>query len=300
MNTNEPSNRRSALKREMEVLRRLTEGAEAERAGNLAKAEQAYTEILQKFDSESREARDALIRVLRTGGEQEYAKGSLDEARRYYERWLEIDPSSTEAHNRLLAVQRRLRRRALTRGVVAAAIVAAVLLALGGTWSVGQGYVVFPEVVCDSMGSLCTPTSTPTPTNTFTPTPTPTNTFTPTPTSTFTPTPTETFTPTPTFTHTPTPTPTDTPTITPTPQQHMATTRYSDVGLYDDPTTPLYRPVPFQRGSEVYVCARAAERYAISLQACHLGPWLGWVGVDNVDGPYPELPAEWVTPAPPQ
>jgi hypothetical protein len=50
----------------------------------------------------------------------------------------------------------------------------------------------------------------------------------------------------------------------------------------------------------VFVCAQAADRYAISLQACHLGPWLGWVGIDNLEGPYPELPAEWVTPWPSQ
>ena len=273
----------------------LHKGRTALERGDIGNAEVHFRIILDELDSENVAARSGLAEVCRRGAEQALQKGNLHTAYDYYKRWSELYPDSAEPAvrmgevERLIEKKRRKQQLLKVMGGAIAGIVGIFLL----IWV--NGFIAWPQSVCDNAKFMCTPTMT------YTPTATPTLTPTLTPTATPTLTPTPTFTATPTYTPTPTPTSTPTATPTPTPVQHKAVIRWDTlVGVYANPVGKEFAPVSTIRShTQVYVCARAGDRYLISLHPCHEREPLGWVNVNNVSPVIPPWPKEWITPLPP-
>lgn len=277
-----------AKQRQTEIERLLAKGKQALDAQDFGAAEIQYRRVLDEFDDKNVAAFGGLAEVCRMGGEKALNEGKLFTARDYYQQWIALDARSSEPKVRLAEVDRRIAGARRKRTLQKAALVGALLLALGLLWTVSKSYVALPQPVCNLADFFCTPTPTPTFTNTATATPTFTPTNTPTATATWTP------------TNTATATATLTPTATATPQQYQGDLLYNQVGVYAEPRGEKFATVStLSAGIRVFVCARADKRYLIALTPCHESAPLGWVAVSNVSPVIPSLPETMVTVLPP-
>lgn len=279
----------AAEKRQQEIGEILAQGAQALGRGDLGAAEIQYRRVLDKYDENHPDARGGLAEVCRRGAEQALKDNNLLLAQEYYQRWSEQDSRNNEPRVRLSEVERRLAQAARQRRMrgIMIAVAALILAAFVCSWI--NGFIAWPQAVCGSVSFACTPTAT----STFTHTPT----LTPTPTSTDTATPTAT----PTATYTPTPTLTPTPTPTATPQQYQSEVLYTTlVAVFKEPIgTERATISTIQSKTQVFVCARAGDRYLIALGPCHSTAPLGWMAVSSLSPPFPRFPDSLVTPLPP-
>lgn len=279
----------AAERRQKEISEILTQGAQALGRGDLGAAEIQYRRVLDKYDENHPDARGGLAEVCRRGAEQALKEGNLLLAREYYQRWSELDSRNNEPRVRLSEVERRLAQAVRQRQIRTIAIVAAALILAAFICSWINGFIAWPQAVCNGVSFACTPTATPTLTSTPTLTPTPTSTDTATPTAT------------PTATYTPTPTLTPTPTPTATPQQYQSEVLYSTfVAVFKEPTGAERATIStIQSKTVVFVCARAGDRYQVALGPCHSTTPLGWIAVSSLGPPFPKFPDSLVTPLPP-
>lgn len=279
----------AAEKRQKEIGDILAQGAQALGRGDLGAAEIQYRRVLDKYDENHPDARGGLAEVCRRGAEQALKDGNLLLAREYYQRWGELDSRNNEPRVRLTEVERRLAQAARQRQMRTIAVAAAALIVAAFVCSWLNGFIAWPQAVCNGVSFACTPTVTPTLTYTPTLTPTPTSTDTATPTAT------------PTATYTPTPTLTPTPTPTATPQQYQSEVLYTTfVAVFKGPTgTERATISTIQSKTQVFVCARAGDRYWVALGPCFNTTPLGWMAVSALSPPFPRFPDSLVTPLPP-
>ncbi|MBK9095378.1 MAG: hypothetical protein IPM84_22010 [Anaerolineae bacterium] len=279
----------AAEQRQKEIGEILAQGAQALERGDLGAAEIQYRRVLDKYDENHPDARGGLAEACRRGAEQALKDNNLLLAQEYYLRWSELDSRNNEPRVRLSEVERRLAQTARQRRIRGIVIAAAALILAAFICSWVNGFIAWPQAVCGSVSFACTPTMTPTWTHTPTLTPTPTSTDTTTPTAT------------PTATHTHTPTLTPTPTPTATPQQYQSEVLYTTlVAVFKEPTgTERATISTIQSKTQVFVCARAGDRFLIALGPCHSTTLLGWMAVSSLSPPFPRFPDSLVTPLPP-
>ncbi len=274
----------AAEQQEASIQYYLAQGEKSLEAKDYVSATAFFQEAMD-LDVKRPEARAGLIATYLSRGQRSEQRRQLGSAAAIYEELLRFDPGNSEGKARLRSVRFRTWR---TRVLIAAGLLAALLLVLAQinrmiTWPVAAcGVTAVGEV-------LCTPTAT----ATHTPTATATATDTPTPTATATATPT--FTPTATPTNTATPT--ATPTFTPTPI--ISRPRYDSTGVYPDPYSTRWFAVLFVE-DQVHLCAKAANRYLVARNYCHLTDPLGWVNIDNLAPNFANnFPDYLTTPLPP-
>lgn len=262
----------------------LAQGEKSLEAKDYVSAMEFFQQAME-LDVKRPEVRAGLIAAYLSRGQRSEQRRQLGSAAAIYEELLRFDPGNSEGKARLRSVRFRTWR---TRGLIAAGLLAALLLVLAQV----NRMITWPMPACEVTaigGVLCTPTATAT--HTPTATATATNTATPTATATATPT----FTP--TATPTGTPTPTTTPTFTPTPM--ISQPRYNQTGVYRDPYSTQVIAVLYV-GDQVHLCAKAANRYLVAKNYCHLTDPLGWVNVDNLAPNFANIfPDYLTTPLPP-
>lgn len=273
-----------AEQQEASIQYYLAQGEKSLEAKDYVSATAFFQEAMD-LDVKRPEARAGLIATYLSRGQRSEQRRQLGSAAAIYEELLRFDPGNSEGKARLRSVQFRTWR---TRGLIAAGLLAVLLLVLAQV----NRMITWPLAACEVTaigGVLCTPTAT----ATHTPTATATATDTPTPTATATATPT--FTPTATPTNTATPT--ATPTFTPTPM--IVQPRYDQTGVYPDPYSTRIIGVLWT-GDQIHLCARAADRYLVAKNYCHLTDPLGWVNVGNLVPNFANtFPDYLTTPLPP-
>lgn len=256
----------AAEQQEASIQYYLAQGERSLEAKDYVSATAFFQEAMD-LDAKRPEARAGLVAAYLSRGQRSEQRRQLGSAAAIYEELLRFDPGNSEGKARLRSVRFRIWR---TRGLIVAGLLAALLLVLAQI----NRMITWPVAACEvaTIGEvLCTPTAT----ATHTPTATATATDTPTPTATATPTPTFT----PTATPTDTATPTATPTFTPTPM--IVQPRYDQTGVYPDPYSTRIIGVLWT-GDQIHLCARAADRYLVAKNYCHLTDPLGWVNVGNL------------------
>jgi tetratricopeptide (TPR) repeat protein len=262
----------------------LAQGEKSLESGDYVSATAFFQEAMD-LDAKRPEARAGLIATYLSRGQRSEQRRQLGSAAAIYEELLRFDPSNSEGKARLRSVQFRTWR---MRGLIAAGLLAVLLLVLAQV----NRMITWPVAACEVTaigGVLCTPTAT------ATHTPTATATATDTATSTATATATPTFTPTATPTNTATPT--ATPTFTPTPM--IVQPRYDQTGVYPDPYSTRIVGVLWT-GDQIHLCAKAADRYLVAKNYCHLTDPLGWVNVGNLVPNFANIfPDYLTTPLPP-
>ncbi len=271
-------------KRDANVEYYLARGEQSLEADDYVSAMEFFRKA-RDLDDERPEARAGLVATFLRRGDQAEQRRQLGNAAAIYEELLRFDPGNNEGKARLRSVQFRIWR---TRALIAAGLAVILLVAMAQA----NRMISWPVGACDvsTIGEvLCTPTATPTatftPTSTYTPTATPTNT------------PTATATATATTTATATDTPTATPTYTPTPM--VAQPRFNQTGVYPEPYSTRLVAVLWQ-DDVIYLCAKAANRYLVAKNYCHLTDPLGWVNIDNIAPSFAtSFPESLTTPLPP-
>jgi len=274
----------AAEQQEASIQYYLAQGEKSLEAKDYVSATAFFQEAMD-LDVKRPEARSGLIAAYLSSGQRSEQRRQLGSAAAIYEELLRFDPSNSEGKARLRSVQFRTWR---MRGLIAAGLLAVLLLVLAQV----NRMITWPVAACEVTaigGVLCTPTAT------ATHTPTATATATDTATSTATATATPTFTPTATPTNTATPT--ATPTFTPTPM--IVQPRYDQTGVYPDPYSIRIIGVLWT-GDQIHLCARAADRYLVAKNYCHLTDPLGWVNVGNLVPNFANtFPDYLTTPLPP-
>lgn len=273
-----------AEQQEASIQYYLAQGEKSLEAEEYVSATEFFRQALE-LDARQPEARAGLVATFLNRGQSAERRRQLGSAAAIYEELLHFDPGNSEAKARLRSVQVRIWR---TRALIAAGLAAALLLVLAQI----NRAINWPIEACEVTyvgGVLCTPTAT----ATHTATATATATDTPTPTATATATPTFT----PTATPTDTPTPTATPTFTPTPM--ISRPRYNQTGAYPDPYSTELSAVLYIK-DQVFLCAKAADRYLVAKNYCHLTDPLGWVNTENLVPDFANIfPDYLTTPLPP-